>query len=355
MHPKGLAHSPLEVRLPLRTCLLISFGALTMCAVASCSGGPTSPGREVVSVEVTPQAGAVPVGGTRAFTAVAKDAEGRRIRSAEVSWTISNAIVASVDEEGVVTGMSIGSATVNALAGEVTGTAALTVVQRSTTDRPDQVSGPQIHFLYIIPQDGQDDSLDLEGSLLNSVGSVQTWLAGQTGGRTLRMDTFEGVLDVSFARLDQTGSEISASGEQADDIIRAKLLASGFDNTEKLYVIYYDGEVTSQFCTRRESDQPVRMLYFFLGRCDHLRFADSPTDAMKSAEATLMHDILHLLGFVGEGAPHEVNGHVTDDPQDIMDFNHPSPPYHLDVGRDDYYGENVPEGVLNFVESPFLN
>lgn len=339
----------------LRSCLLIWFGTLTTWAATSCAGGPTSPVREVVAVEVTPQAGAVPVGGTRAFAAVARDAEGRRIRKADISWTISNAVVASVDEEGVVTGMSIGSATVSALASGVTGTAALTVVQRSTTDRPDQVSGPQIHFLYIIPQDGQDNSLDLEGSLLNSIGSVQNWLAGQTGGRTLRLDTFEGVFDVTFARLDETNAEIAASGELADDILRARLMATGFDSTEKLYVIYYDGEVTAQFCTRREREQPIRMLFFFLRQCNDIRFADFPTDEMRRAEATLMHDILHMLGFVGEGAPHWVNMHVNDDPQDIMDFNHPSPPYHLDVGRDDYFGENVPDGVLNFAESPFLN
>jgi hypothetical protein len=34
---------------------------------------------------------------------------------------------------------------------------------RSLTDMPDEISGPQVHFLYIVPADGADAQLDTNG------------------------------------------------------------------------------------------------------------------------------------------------------------------------------------------------
>lgn len=49
---------------------------------------------------------------------------------------------------------------------------------RSTKDRPDYVLGAQIHFIYAIPADGVDRSMDLQSVFINSIGAWNTWLAG---------------------------------------------------------------------------------------------------------------------------------------------------------------------------------
>jgi uncharacterized protein involved in high-affinity Fe2+ transport len=54
-------------------------------------------------------------------------------------------------------------------------------VDRSTTDRPDDISGPQIHAVYVVPADGTDRGLDTNGTIAASVDNWETWLRGQTG------------------------------------------------------------------------------------------------------------------------------------------------------------------------------
>src|SRR5262249_53718413 len=116
---------------------------------------------------------------------------------------------------------------------------------RSTSDRPDDFQGPQVHVLYVVPSDGVDRALDTDGTIAASVANFQGWLRGQTGGRALRVDTFQGEVDVSFARLGLTDAELAAKGLSLRDTIEQSLVADGFDAPGKLYAVYYDGSDTA--------------------------------------------------------------------------------------------------------------
>ena len=78
--------------------------------------------------------------------------------------------------------------------------AASTALPRATEDRPDEVAGEQVHFLYVIPTDAPDEQLDVNGELNASIARMQAWLAGQTGGPKLRLDTYQGQPDITFVR-----------------------------------------------------------------------------------------------------------------------------------------------------------
>ena len=71
----------------------------------------------------------------------------------------------------------------------------------------------------------------------------------------------------------------------------------------------------------------------------------------------MIHEILHTLGFVPANAPRQtLTGHVPE-PNDLMYAGSAPwalPNLVLDVGHNDYYGENVPAGVPNLRDSPFL-
>jgi Tol biopolymer transport system component len=101
------------------------------------------------------------------------------------------------------------------------------------TDRPDDRPGKQVHVMYVIPSDGEDRELDLDGTLVHTVDSFQRWLAEQTGGRSLRLDTFAGELDVTFFRLSQTDEEIGARGAFVRDAIEQGLEDAGFQAPTK--------------------------------------------------------------------------------------------------------------------------
>lgn len=116
--------------------------------------------------------------------------------------------------------------------------------QRMTVDQPDDSFSPQIHVMYILPNDGTDEQLDTNGTIKTSVRAFQNWITGQLGGRQLRLDTFQGDLDMTFVRLTQSDAELSSTGPFVRDQIEQELKAAGFDRSDKIYAVYYGGGST---------------------------------------------------------------------------------------------------------------
>jgi hypothetical protein len=81
----------------------------------------------LTSVTVTPPTASIAPGATQQFTAVAKDAQNNTITGITFFWVSSNQSVALVDQTGLATGMTGGSATISALGLGVPGGSALTV------------------------------------------------------------------------------------------------------------------------------------------------------------------------------------------------------------------------------------
>ena len=85
--------------------------------------GPTA----IVAVTVSPISASVEVGLTLQMTAMLIDAVGREVPG-EVSWATSNDLVATVDDQGLVTGVSAGAVTITATSGTIFRGASVTVV-----------------------------------------------------------------------------------------------------------------------------------------------------------------------------------------------------------------------------------
>src|SRR5207247_7079373 len=81
----------------------------------------------VASVTVSPATASVQVAASVPLTATLKDASGL-LTSGTVTWASNNAAVATVLAGGVVTGIAVGTATVRATSGVVSGSAAISVV-----------------------------------------------------------------------------------------------------------------------------------------------------------------------------------------------------------------------------------
>jgi hypothetical protein len=224
---------------------------------------------------------------------------------------------------------------------------------RATVDRPDDHIGYQIHVVYAVPSDGFDEQLDIDGTLALSVAAWNEWLAVQTGGSRLRLDTHFGVLDVTFARLDSTAAEIAAEGLWAPFQIEADL---GFrlEESFKIYAVYYGAR--GDACGQGGLDLRSSIVYMHGrdGACGGT-FASS-VDQFGPLEVTMLHELMHTLGAAPSCAPHRTAlGHVSDDPADIMyEGDEFSPPIHLDVGHDDYWA-HANTGCPDAARSVFLD
>ena len=211
-------------------------------------------------------------------------------------------------------------------------TAASTALPRATEDRPDEVAGEQVHFLYVIPTDAPDEQLDVNGELTNSIARMQAWLAGQTGGPKLRLDTYQGQPDITFVRtsLEPRIREGYSSRQYVEQL--------GFTNPKKLYLVYV-GTYPGSACGLATLGGKASIVYL---SCTSQYPQGSTFSALDSVA---MHEILHALGAVPDGAPHATYTNHVDDPSDIMHRSFDVPLngeviLALDPGRDDYYGHD---------------
>ncbi len=235
---------------------------------------------------------------------------------------------------------------------------------RTTTDRPDDVTGPQIHVVYAVPADGEDHHLDDNGTIAGSVRSFQLWLARETGGKAFRMDTHQGALDITFARLGKTEAELAARDRFVREGIEEELGRIGFTAQNKMYAVYYDG-VHAHTCG--DAFWPpalqgnvvvayLRGLPNFARPCSANRFA-AANEAPGYLEYLMAHEIVHGLGFAPACSPnHHRAGHVTSPNDDLMwagDAGFWTFPAKLDVGRNDYYGHGRSD-CPDLANSPYL-
>jgi hypothetical protein len=108
----------------------MSFGAaLLLLCLAGCGDDGTGPsGRTIVSVSVTPVNTTLSVGATTQLVATPMSDNGP-VTGVAVTWSTSNSQIATVDEEGTVSGESPGTVTISAEAGGKTGSATIQVTQ----------------------------------------------------------------------------------------------------------------------------------------------------------------------------------------------------------------------------------
>src|SRR5947199_8562845 len=112
---------------------------------------------------------------------------------------------------------------------------------RSTTDMPDDLQGPQVHFMYVVPADGTDNQLDTNGLIEQSITRVENWMLGQTGNQGLRIDTYHGAPDITFFRMPHTNAQATSQYPWPIWTIGSDLVAAGFRSTGRVYAVLYDG------------------------------------------------------------------------------------------------------------------
>lgn len=230
--------------------------------------------------------------------------------------------------------------------------------KRSTVDRPAEETGSQIHLIYMIPSDGLDVGYDTTGAIAGSVGHFQYWLIGKTG-LMLRQDMYQHRLDISFMKSKRSDRENAAYGTQMLSRLYAEVRGAGFDEADTKYLIYYDG-TNRLACGEAIQGGPAAVLYL-KGSVDGHSCGDGfslghgPRPGFW--EFAMLHEVIHTLGMVDDGAPNHYAGspwHVQDDADLMHGGGGLWTPSLLDRDNDDYYGVAVPSGVRNLMNDPIL-
>jgi hypothetical protein len=105
--------------------------AVWLCALvlSGCGGDSTDTRRVIASVAVTPNPASVEVGETVQLTATVRDDNGAVVTDCAVTWSSGSAATATVDANGLVTGVSVGTVTITATCEGVQGSSSVTAAE----------------------------------------------------------------------------------------------------------------------------------------------------------------------------------------------------------------------------------
>lgn len=205
---------------------------------------------------------------------------------------------------------------------------------------PNAVAGNAVHWIYAIPSDGADRFPTFASAMQTDAELIDAWWRGQDATRTPRDDLAAfpcgTQLDLSSVRLALPASRLDNS-TRFEEIVDG-IVAAGFRSTFVKYVVYYDGSISEQgLCGQGGSESSgFGVAVVFTRSCNGI-----------APSVVAAHELLHTLGAVPSGAPHDCpppnDGHTCDTQADIMyPFVSPVPLSSeiLDPGRDDYYGHS---------------
>jgi alpha-tubulin suppressor-like RCC1 family protein len=159
--------------LNLRSAVTTALLALAA-ACGSDTGTSTDPGTKppptasVATVDVTPPTTEVIAGHTAKLSATPRDAAGNALSGRTVSWSSSNANIASVDNNGMVTGVATGNTTITAWSEGKSATAAITVkadappvavASVSIAAAPDTIEAWDPATMHALTRDAKDSLL----------------------------------------------------------------------------------------------------------------------------------------------------------------------------------------------------
>jgi hypothetical protein len=233
--------------------------------------------------------------------------------------------------------------------------------------QPDAVAGFQFHVVYAFPADAGDRFAQSVLPIAHDLAAIDDWWRAQDGSRAPRFDLFPfpgcdsefGDLDVSRVQLQRAASAYSSSRDGFRTILQD--LSGTLDDPDKKYLVFYDGAAEDTFvCGRSPSSElaggaAATAVVYMGSLCGGL-------GAAAEIAITSVHEMIHNLGALPDGAPHICppdrggDGHPCDSEADILFFATSEGDVlsskQLDVGRDDYYGHSG--GQWDVQDSPWL-
>jgi hypothetical protein len=238
----------------------------------------------------------------------------------------------------------------------------------SATDRPDIVGGDQIHVIYATPSDSPDRFASLASAITTDLNAVNSWWKRQDPTRAPRFDyaaigcTGFGSLDITDVKLPHDTAFYSQVSTPRLSLLRDDLIAAGFTDPAKKYLVYYDQAQasTSMECgnayVSAQSGGTKGYAAVFIAPnlegsgaargCGSIE-ASAPRGGFLAVVAA--HELINELGALDPatpGPPHRCPGDAFHPCDSNLDVLYPTPAATtidaavLDFGHDDYYAHS---------------
>jgi hypothetical protein len=164
----------------------------------------------VASVVVAPDTSTIAFGATTSLTATLADSRGNVLTGRAVTWSSSNANIATVDATGLVTGITAGTATITATAEGQSGAATVTVLPP-----------PPVTFVQAKARGQAAQTLSVPFNAATAAGNLVVVAFDYTA------TTFTSITDSQGNVFTQVGSEVTSPGGAATRMYYAKNIKGG--------------------------------------------------------------------------------------------------------------------------------
>jgi hypothetical protein len=249
----------------------------------------------------------------------------------------------------------------------------------SATDRPDIVGGDQIHVIYAAPNDSPDRFSSVASAIATDLNAINSWWKRQDPTRAPRFDyaaigcTGFASLDISDVTLPQNTAYFNNSTAPRLSLLRDDLVALGFTDPAKKYLVYYDQaqasastECGNAYVSAQGGGTKGYAGVFVAPNlegsgtargCGSIE-ASGPRGGFLAVVAA--HELVNELGALdtAPGPPHRCPGDTFHPCDSNLDVLYPTPAAKtidtavLDFGHDDYYAHSGPWWDVQ--DSPWL-
>ena len=253
-------------------------------------------------------------------------------------------------------------------------------INRSFKDKLDLYAGNQFHPIYLLPCERDDREYDINNKIESSLVAINYWLKEQTLNQKIKFDrNIDGEIDITFLRVNKTmdwfgdlhnkdkSKNITEVSNKIEKLINDN--RNLFNNfSSKKFIIFFEGwekrkYIDYDICGKSRFEGNIAIYYTYsrfkkyigddlilsnnekLFSCTHKDHLNDNNDkTFGDAEATILHEIIHSLGFPASCAKNNKSFHVNDNKNDIM--HKQSGKIYLDFNNDDYYNhqqKNCPD------------
>ena len=215
----------------------------------------------------------------------------------------------------------------------------------------DGISGSRVQALYAVPADLTDRSSTVVPTIRSTYAPQVEWQfsqsAAETGGEAHVIFVTEPDPDGGACRLSVPSVRLSSSGDDTYAAMVSELKALGYNRPDRKYLVWADSPVSCGLASSHVDSRPGPEN---LNNGSEPMYARVDTACWGVAEG---HELMHTLGGVQPGAPHEAGGHCWDE-FDNMCYDYDTgygPPVTVCPGRsnalfdcnhDDYFYAGVP-------------
>ena len=230
-------------------------------------------------------------------------------------------------------------------------------LKRSFKDKNDREKY-SIHLIYLVPCDIVSRDFDINGTIFSLINNINEWFYKKSNKQKIIFDYDSNLPDITFIRVNKTISWFneytSEQNNKKDTASRIeKIILSNknifYNFVNKKFIIFFEGwekrkSLFNTTCGRARFGGKVSVFYtnnkyLKTGTC--VEITVNVEDNLGNEEQTILHELIHLLGFPGECALNKDSQdsfHVNDSSGDIM--NKFSGGKYLDYNNNDYYNHN---------------